>query len=240
MMDERQLGPTPEAPVAQGERDSLDVINAAHKRQQGEAADGKIEQVRSGEEGAFPAADEPSTPQRTAAPAKARPLPMPASFGGPAAPAKQTARPERPVETQATAKPQSVKPQIVARPEIVANEAPTTRLQESAPAGAATPMITLDWVKQGEINVGQEGSCELMVRNTGSVSATDVVVAAYFPPTVQLTAVEPEPIEQGDHIAWRLDELPAGQQRSIQIRMIAHNSGDLAATANVRFTGSAS
>ncbi|TXT23843.1 MAG: hypothetical protein FD138_3156, partial [Planctomycetota bacterium] len=79
----------------------------------------------------------------------------------------------------------------------------------------------------------------LVVKNSGKVSARAVVVDATFPASVRLTHTNPEPTTVADHLEWSIPELAAGEERTIQISMIPSQRGDLAATANVRFTGTA-
>ncbi|HLQ46317.1 MAG TPA: CARDB domain-containing protein, partial [Planctomycetaceae bacterium] len=61
----------------------------------------------------------------------------------------------------------------------------------------------------------------------------------FFPASVRLTASEPEPAQATDHLEWSFAELAAGEERAIHITMIPSQRGDLATTANVRFTGTA-
>lgn len=102
-----------------------------------------------------------------------------------------------------------------------------------------TPSVSVEWVKHGEINVGQECACDLVVKNSGRVSAREVVVEAIFPASVRLTHANPEPALVADHLEWSIPELAAGEERTIHITMIPSQRGDLATTANVRFTGTA-
>ncbi len=104
---------------------------------------------------------------------------------------------------------------------------------------AGTPSVSVEWVKQGEINVGQECACDLVVKNSGKVSAHAVVVEAIFPASVRLTQVDPKPATVSDHLEWSISELAAGEERTIHITMIPSQRGDLATIANVRFTGTA-
>ncbi len=111
-------------------------------------------------------------------------------------------------------------------------------LSKSAPL-AGTPSVSVEWVKQGGINVGQECACDLVVKNTGKVSARQVVVEAMFPVSVRLTHTDPEPAQVSDHLEWSISELAAGEERTIHIKMIPSQRGELATTASVRFTGTA-
>lgn len=106
-------------------------------------------------------------------------------------------------------------------------------------AVSGTPSVSVEWVKLGGINVGQECACDLVVKNTGKVSARQVVVDATFPASVRLTHAEPEPAQVEDHLEWAIPELAAGEERTIHIKMIPSQRGELATTASVRFTGTA-
>ena len=106
-------------------------------------------------------------------------------------------------------------------------------------SSSGSPSVSVEWVKLGEINVGQECACDLLVKNSGKVSAREVVVEAIFPASVRLTQANPEPALVADHLEWSIPELAAGEERTIHITMIPSQRGDLATTANVRFTGTA-
>ncbi len=113
-----------------------------------------------------------------------------------------------------------------------------TSFSKAAPV-SGTPSVSVEWVKKGGINVGQECVCELVVKNTGKVSARQVVVEAMFPASVRLTHADPEPAQVEEHLEWAIPELTAGEERTIHIKMIPSQRGELATTASVRFTGTA-
>ncbi|MDB5348379.1 MAG: conserved repeat domain protein [Schlesneria sp.] len=103
-----------------------------------------------------------------------------------------------------------------------------------------TPQITIEWTKKGEINVGQECLLELHVKNTGSVPTTQVAIDGQFAGTVRLTSAEPKPVASGDKVTWSFDSMAPGAEHKILIKLIPSRRGDLGATAQVRFTGTAS
>jgi hypothetical protein len=104
-------------------------------------------------------------------------------------------------------------------------------------SSTTTPVVSIEWTKKSDINVGQECKCELVVSNTGTVSAADLVVDAFFPATVRLTGAKPEPAETKDHLSWSFDLLLPGEKKVIAINMIPSQRGELATNATVRFTG---
>ncbi|MGH7128153.1 MAG: hypothetical protein ACREIV_06275, partial [Planctomycetaceae bacterium] len=110
---------------------------------------------------------------------------------------------------------------------------------ESFSTGPQTPSVTISWVKDGPINVGQECSCRLLVKNSGKVETSDVVVDAYFPPSVRLTNAQPAPVGATDHITWKFPSLAPGEEKTIQIQLVPSRRGALEVKALVRFTGAA-
>ena len=106
--------------------------------------------------------------------------------------------------------------------------------------GRQTPMVSVEWIKNGDINVGQECRCELLVKNTGTVTTNDVIVDAFFPEDVRISSTEPMPTESSDYLSWKLASLKPGDEQTIHISLIPSRRGELATTAYVRFTGTAS
>jgi uncharacterized repeat protein (TIGR01451 family) len=124
-------------------------------------------------------------------------------------------------------------------PTTTAKTDTTSILATSAAAGAQAHSVTLEWVKQSDINVGQECECDLVVRNTGKATAHQVHVEAFFPSTVRLTSATPKPTASQDRLVWSFETLEAGKTQTIRIKLIPSRRGELATTANVRFTGAA-
>lgn len=114
---------------------------------------------------------------------------------------------------------------------------PIATLRSERANAAAAAGVTLQWLKRGELNVGQECACELIVKNAGQSVAEDVEVEAYFPKTVRLTAAEPTPEASTEFLGWEFDSLHPGEQRTITIKLIPMERGDVATEAHVRFTG---
>jgi hypothetical protein len=106
--------------------------------------------------------------------------------------------------------------------------------------GSNVPMVSLQWAPKGEVSVGQECTCGLLVKNTGKLAAKDIVVEAFFPKSVRLLDAEPYPTDSKDHLVWVFEHLAPGEEKSIEIKMIPGKRGELATNATVRFTGVAS
>ena len=103
--------------------------------------------------------------------------------------------------------------------------------------GPQTPMLTVEWVRKGLINVGQRSECELVIRNNGKITAGDVVVEAYLPQSVRLLAANPRPLPSTETLAWRIGELEPGGRQSIGMQILPQSRGEVDVIAIVRFSG---
>jgi uncharacterized repeat protein (TIGR01451 family) len=183
----------------------------------------------------------PIRPAPATAKAPIRPAPNTKTAHG--VPARTTKRPAAARPPVATKAPIARKPE----PPVAASEEapPVTHapIQQPALVAADTsnvPLISLNWLKTGEVNVGQECTCALVVKNTGKVAAKDVIVEAHFPRTVRLLDAEPLPSDTKDRLGWVFENLDPGAEKTISIKLIPGRRGELATSATVRFTGVAS
>jgi len=144
---------------------------------------------------------------------------------------KQAPAPTTPVEIAPR------KPTRTARLTIQKATRPTPA--KTTKIGPQTPMVTIEWVKDGDIHVGQECAFRLMVKNNGRTDASQIEVEAQFPNTVRLTSTTPKPNVMDDTIIWKFARLAPGAEQEIKIRMIPSQRGELATNAQVRFTGTA-
>ena len=105
--------------------------------------------------------------------------------------------------------------------------------------GPQSPMLSVEWIKDGDIHVGQECAFRLMVKNNGRMDASQIEVEAQFPNSVRLTSTTPKPSSMDETIIWKFARLAPGAEQEIKIRMIPSQRGELATNAQVRFTGTA-
>ena len=106
--------------------------------------------------------------------------------------------------------------------------------------GPVTSQVTLEWVKRGEFNVGQECQVELVVKNAGSTTVNQLAIDAFFPSNIRLIAAIPTPESATDRLTWSVDQLTAGSEKSFTVKLIPSKRGEIGASAEVRFTGTSS
>jgi len=110
---------------------------------------------------------------------------------------------------------------------------------DSVEAGPQTPSVKIEWKALQDINVGQECECELIVSNVGDSDAYGVNVEANFPITARLLKANPQPESATNSLVWKLGTLKADATETIKLTFVPSERGNLAATAQVHFTGAA-
>ncbi|MFG0332234.1 MAG: hypothetical protein ACF8TS_02635 [Maioricimonas sp. JB049] len=167
----------------------------------------------------------------------ARPFPA----AGPAAaatPARRGHRLTEPISIEPAGEAAMPAPRgnVTVAPGASAAAEPVAAAVAVAEAGSLPPNVTVEWVRTGPMNVGQECACDLVIENTGGSAATQVDVEAHFPPAVRLLSAEPHPNVARGHLGWTFDSLAAGAKRVIHIRMTPLKAGEVATEARVRFS----
>ncbi len=102
------------------------------------------------------------------------------------------------------------------------------------------PSVRLEWVKKTPLTAGKTCQLDLVAPNLGQAAAEDLAVVAFFPDTVRLTAVTPQPVEVTDHLTWKVDQLLPGEKRTFHVELVPTGQGRLEVTAVVRLTQSSS
>lgn len=94
------------------------------------------------------------------------------------------------------------------------------------------------WTPKGPFNIGQECPCELVITNLRKGVADEVTVDARLPESVQLVDASPAPVEQDGVFRWELSSIAPGEERRIDVVLLAGRTGPIELTANVRATDS--
>ena len=104
-------------------------------------------------------------------------------------------------------------------------------------SGPQTPMVTFEWIRKAPFSVNQECRCDLVVRNSGNITAGNVILEAYVPQHVDLVDSQPAPFDSSDRFAWSLGELEPGDTRTVQLTVMPQRPGEVKLSAFVRFSG---
>ncbi len=98
------------------------------------------------------------------------------------------------------------------------------------------PAVAVSTVRAGEWSVGQRCDCSLVIRNTGSATAGNVILEAYVPENLQVVETNPATSEQGA-LVWTMGELQPGEEKTVELRAIPTAAGDMEIKTFVRFSG---
>ncbi len=109
-----------------------------------------------------------------------------------------------------------------------------------ADSGPQSPGVSVQWVRHGEFNVGQECDVDLLVQNNSKSTIRSVMTEAVIPSEVEVLDATPAPMTGTEVPSWTFGELKPGESRTVKLRVIPRQRGDVRLDAFVRLTGSAS
>lgn len=144
----------------------------------------------------------------------------------------------------------------VGDPDAVKNqriERVSRRVDEAEEAAATAPNIeiadllnkhaeqslTIEWIGPAQIKVGQPFVYEIVVRNAGSLTASEVTVRDKLTRGMVVKQTEPAAEPDGDGYTWRLGDLEPRQEKRIKLEMVAEQRGELVCHATITATSPA-
>jgi len=107
--------------------------------------------------------------------------------------------------------------------------------------GSQNPIMLIQKRGPKEVRVGKKVTLVITVRNAGNSTAHDVTVVDSVPLGMRFSEANPPVNPNAEGIlTWKLGEMPAGDERTINVQMIPEREGELGSTAMVHFTAQAS
>ncbi len=107
--------------------------------------------------------------------------------------------------------------------------------------GRQTPSISVEKTAPTEIQVGKPAAFKALVRNTGVVTAKNVVVMDRPPQGTQLVDATPRPIQTPDgSLVWQFDSLAPGEEVLISMEVMPQVEGEIGSVARITFEAQAS
>ncbi|MEQ9066896.1 MAG: hypothetical protein RLO18_09235, partial [Gimesia chilikensis] len=98
-----------------------------------------------------------------------------------------------------------------------------------------SPKMTIQKVAPPEAVLGQPFIYHVLVKNSGTTSAREVVVEDKIPAGAKLTGTIPRAEQINDRIIWRLGAMGPGEEKKISIRVIPEQPGQIGSVATVNF-----
>ena len=107
--------------------------------------------------------------------------------------------------------------------------------------GAQTPCVTIEKIAPPEIQVGKPAKFQIIVRNTGPVTAESVEVTDPVPQGTQLISQPPKTSLTGrGEILWNVGELKPSEESKLEVDLMPIAEGEIGSVAKVQFRSSAS
>jgi hypothetical protein len=134
--------------------------------------------------------------------------------------------------------PQLMKMESVVPASIVAktDKMPQAVLSFDVPPGRQQPAVSIEWVGPTAIRIHQPMPCQILVRNTSSVPAQNVIVRHRLGQGVVVKACEPPAVHENGELIWNLGTLAPEQARRIELSLVANTRGATNCHATVTFT----
>ncbi|MCE9544217.1 MAG: DUF11 domain-containing protein [Planctomycetia bacterium] len=106
--------------------------------------------------------------------------------------------------------------------------------------GLQAPQVTIQKVAPPEIQVGKPATFQIIVRNTGTIPARDVLVRDAVPEGTSLIATTPPAANDEGQIRWQLGTLAAGVEKTLTLKVMPQAEGEIGSVATVSFQAEAS
>ena len=187
----------------------------------------------------------PSQPAATASSAGAAPRELPSAAAMPSSPMREPiasaippAAALSPASPPASASPPRAEPQVAAAP---TGPSGVGRPGEKALEGQQVPTLVIEKLVPAEIQVGKPALFEIVVRNTGTATATNVEVHDVVPQGTTLISSNPQAAQgKPGELAWLLGPMAPGDQATLQMELLPQTEGEIGSIATVHFTAAAS
>lgn len=107
--------------------------------------------------------------------------------------------------------------------------------------GIQTPAITLQKLSPREIQVDVEASFQLVVRNVGRSTASNILIVDPIPEGTQFVSADPAPTDRGTDgsLIWKIGALDPNQQQVINVKLLPKRQGEIGSVARMSFQAAA-
>lgn len=147
------------------------------------------------------------------------------------APGNVEANRSRPAETPETLPPPRFDPPAVATP-LGATDATSAPKQE--------PAVSVVWVGDTTARLNRPLACQIVVRNKGQATVHNVLVRHCLAPGTTCTHTDPPAATERDELIWTVGTLQPGQERRLELHLVAGQRGTINCQATVSFASAVS
>lgn len=101
---------------------------------------------------------------------------------------------------------------------------------------ALAPQISTAWKHQGNFVLGQQTTCQLVVKNQGKQSVQRVALDVSLAAGAKLVSTQPSAEESPSCLTWQLEGLAPEEERTFEVTFVPQERGEFPATAALRVT----
>jgi uncharacterized repeat protein (TIGR01451 family) len=107
--------------------------------------------------------------------------------------------------------------------------------------GVQSPQLTIQKFAPKEVQVGKTATFQVIVRNTGSIPASQVEICDQVPRGAKLVGTVPQATRgtRGD-LTWKLGTIRPGEEVKVEMQVMPTNEGEIGSVATVHFGADAS
>lgn len=98
------------------------------------------------------------------------------------------------------------------------------------------PQISTTWKHQGNFVLGQQTTCQLIVKNQGKQNVLRVALDVSLAPGAKLISTQPQAETTASGLTWQLEGLAAEEERTFDVTFVPQERGEFPATAALRVT----
>jgi uncharacterized repeat protein (TIGR01451 family) len=121
-------------------------------------------------------------------------------------------------------------------PNATANKQISGTISVDVQPGRQQPSLSIEWSGPTSIRINQPMSCQIVVRNTSTTPAQNVVVRHRLGQSVTCKTSEPAAVHDSDELVWNLGTLAPQQARRIDLSLVSGTRGALNCHATVTFS----
>ncbi|MBN2296388.1 MAG: DUF11 domain-containing protein [Pirellulales bacterium] len=107
--------------------------------------------------------------------------------------------------------------------------------------GSQSPQLSIEKLAPPEIQVGSPATFRVVVRNTGTITASGVEIRDQVPKGTRLMATTPRASRNArGEVVWILGDMKPGDEKTVETKLMPLSEGEIGSVATVHFNASAS
>jgi uncharacterized repeat protein (TIGR01451 family) len=114
----------------------------------------------------------------------------------------------------------------------------TGKFDPNVPFTPQSPELRIEKVAPAEAELGEPIIYSIKVRNVGQNTAHNVVIEDRVPKGTELDGTSPRAYEIDGKLVWKLDAMKPGEEKTIHLRVIPREPGEIGSVATVSFSTS--